>query len=381
MAYKILCSYFLLFYERNRQYQDGGCLWEDCSVSQLCLTLQPQTVAHQSPLPMEFSSQEYWSGLPFPTPGDLPHSGIEPVSLASPVLADVFLITSANWEAPMVRFSSVQFSCSVVSNSLGPHESQHARPPSPSPTPGVHSDSCLSSRWCHPAISSLLLLPPIPPSIRVFSNESALRMRLPKYWSLSFSISPSNEHPGLISFRIDKIAAAAAAKSLQSCPTLCDPIDGSLPGSTVPGILQARILEWVGISFSNAWKWKVKVKSLSRVWPSVTPWTAAFQAPPSMGFSRQEYWSGVPLIRLNYPNSLPPWNTPSLCHVARHCRLLEKPEYISLPTDVGTWHVTLLGQWNVSGHDLSRDLKCAPVVWLGVLYHEKNGPWLLLVQG
>ena len=100
-----------------------------------------------------------------------------------------------------------------------------------------------------------------------------------------------------------------------------------------------------------------------------------------MGFSRQEYWSGVPLIRLNYPNSLPPWNTPSLCHVARHCRLLEKPEYISLPTDVGTWHVTLLGQWNVSGHDLSRDLKCAPVVWLGVLYHEKNGPWLLLVQG
>ena len=97
-----------------------------------------------------------------------------------------------------------------------------------------------------------LLLSSIFPSIKVFSNESALRMRLPKYWSLSFSISPSNEHPGLISFRIDKIAAAAAAKSLQSCPTLCDPIDGSLPGSTVPGILQARILEWVGISFSNA---------------------------------------------------------------------------------------------------------------------------------
>ena len=72
------------------------------------------------------------------------------------------------------------------------------------------------------------------------------------YWSFSFSISPSNEHPGLISFRIDKIAAAAAAKSLQSCPTLCDPIDGSLPGSTVPGILQARTLEWVAISFSNA---------------------------------------------------------------------------------------------------------------------------------
>ena len=90
-------------------------------------------------------------------------------------------------------------------------------------------------------------------------------------------------------------AAAAAAKSLQSCPTLCDPTDGSPTGSPVPGILQARILEWVAISFSNAWKWKVKVKSLSHVWLLVTPWTAAHQAPPSMGFSRQEFWSGVPL--------------------------------------------------------------------------------------
>ena len=94
-------------------------------------------------------------------------------------------------------------------------------------------------------------------------------------------------------------AAAAAAKSLQSCPTLCDPIDGNPPGSPVPGILQARTLEWVAISFSNAWKWKVKVKSLSRVQLLVTPWTAASQAPPSMGFSRQEYWSGVPLPSLN----------------------------------------------------------------------------------
>ena len=99
------------------------------------------------------------------------------------------------------------------------------------------------------------------------------------------------EHP----FDHRKAAAAAAAKSLQSCPSLCDPIDGSSPGSPVPGILQARTLEWVAISFSNAWKLKVKVKSLSRVRPSATPWTAAFQAPPSMGFSRQEYWSGMPL--------------------------------------------------------------------------------------
>ena len=135
---------------------------------------------------------------------------------------------------------------------------------------------------------------------------------------------------------------SAAAKLLQSCLTLCDPIDGSPPGSPIPGILQARTLEWVAISFSNAWKWKVKVKLLSRVWLLATPWTAAYQAPPhgilqartldwvaipfynawkwkvkmkslsrvrllatpwtaayqappSMGFSRQEYWSGVPL--------------------------------------------------------------------------------------
>ena len=88
-------------------------------------------------------------------------------------------------------------------------------------------------------------------------------------------------------------AAAAAAKSLQSCPALCDPRDGSPPGSPVPGILKARTLEWVAISFSSAWKWKVKVKSLRCVWLLATPWTAAYQAPLSMGFSRQECWSGV----------------------------------------------------------------------------------------
>ena len=92
-------------------------------------------------------------------------------------------------------------------------------------------------------------------------------------------------------------AAAAAAKSLQSCLTLCDPIDGP-PSSPVPGILQARTLEWVAISFSNAWKWKVKVRSLSCVQLFETPWTAAYQAPPSVGFSRQEYWSRVPLPSL-----------------------------------------------------------------------------------
>ena len=95
------------------------------------------------------------------------------------------------------------------------------------------------------------------------------------------------------------ILAAAAAKSLQSCPTLCNPIDGSPLGSPVPGILQARTLEWVAISFSNAWKWKVKVKPPSRARLLVTPWTAAYQAPSSLGFSRQEYWSGLPLVHCN----------------------------------------------------------------------------------
>ena len=113
-------------------------------------------------------------------------------------------------------------------------------------------------------------------------------MKSRKYWKLCFRIN-----------------AATAAKSLQLCPTLCDPIDSSLPGSPIPGILQARILAWVAISFSNAWKWKVKVKSLSCVWLLVTPWTAAYQAPQSMGFSRQEYWSGVPLPS---PSELMKWS-------------------------------------------------------------------------
>ena len=128
--------------------------------------------------------------------------------------------------------SSVQFSRSIVSDSSRPREWQHARPPCPSPTPGVHSDSCPSSQWCHPAMPvlrvkffmhstlnitkksvmpsshlilcrPLLLLPPIPPSIRVFYNESTLHMRWPKYWSFSFSIIPSKEIPGLISFTMD----------------------------------------------------------------------------------------------------------------------------------------------------------------------------------
>ena len=105
------------------------------------------------------------------------------------------------------QFSSVQFSRSVVSSFLRPHESQHARPPCLSPTPGVHPDSRPLSQWCRPAVSSsvvpFLLLPSVFPSIRVFSNESTLHMRWPKFWSFRFSIIPSKEHPGLISFRMD----------------------------------------------------------------------------------------------------------------------------------------------------------------------------------
>ena len=109
-----------------------------------------------------------------------------------------------------------------MSDSLRPHEPQHARPPFPSPTPGVNPNSCPLSQWCHPTISSSVV---------------------------PLSIVPT---------------ATATAKSLQSCPTLCDPIDSSPPGSPIPGILQTRTLEWVAISFSNAWKWKVKVKYLEQ---------------------------------------------------------------------------------------------------------------------
>ena len=107
------------------------------------------------------------------------------------------------------QFSSVRFSRSVMSDSSRPHESQHAGPPCPSPTPGVYSHSCF---LCRP----LLLLPAIPPSIRVFSKESTLRTRWPKYWSFSFSISPSNEHPGPISFRIDWLDLFAVQGTLKS---------------------------------------------------------------------------------------------------------------------------------------------------------------------
>ena len=117
-------------------------------------------------------------------------------------------------------FMSVQFSRSVMSDSLWPYESQHARPPCPSPSTGVHSNSSPSSRWCHPAILSSVFpfsfCPQSLPAIKVFSNESTLRMRWPKYWSFSFSIIPSKEHPGLISFRMDWLDLLAVQRTLKS---------------------------------------------------------------------------------------------------------------------------------------------------------------------
>ena len=117
---------------------------------------------------------------------------------------------------------------------------------------------------------------------------------------------------------------AAAAKSLQSCLTLCDPIDGSPLGSSVPRILQGRILEWVAISFSKAWKWKVKVKSLSRARLLATPWTAAYQALPSMGFSMQEYWSGLPL-----PSPMPALGSQKPTHMSVKLNLPSGPSLVS----------------------------------------------------
>ena len=120
-------------------------------------------------------------------------------------------------------------------------------------------------------------------------------MRLPCPWD-----SPGKNTGVGCHFLLQCMKVKSESEVAQSCPTLCDPRDGSPPGSPVLGILQARTLEWVAISFSNAWKWKGKVKSFSRFWLLATPWTAAYQAPPSMGFSRQDYRSGMPLPSLIY---------------------------------------------------------------------------------
>ena len=152
------------------------------------------------------------------------------------------------------------------------------------------------------------------------------------------------------------LPAAAAAKSLQLCPTLCDPIDGSPPGSPVPGILQARTLEWVAISFSNAWKWKVKVKSLSHVQLLATPWTAAYQAPPSMGFSRQEYWSGVPLPGLPVHHQLLEFTQTHVHQVGDGIQPSHPLSSPSPPAPNPSQHQSLF-QWVNSSHQVAKVLE------------------------
>ena len=177
-------------------------------------------------------------------------------------------------------------------------------------------------------------------------------------------------------------AAAAAAKSHQSCPTLCDPIDGSPPGSPVPGILQARTLEWVAISFSSAGKWKVKGKSLSRVQLLETPWTAAHQAPPSVGFPRQEHWSGrhglLLIHRYIHFTVVVRTQAHSISEVHLHCSWLAwLPKMISLVYLLAsycccnnlpkTWclNTTHLFCYNSRGHTSENQLHWAAIKALG----------------
>ena len=185
---------------------------------------------------------------------------------------------------------------------------------------------------------------PIPLNLPNLVSTISLFLSSPKATIRVSPLSPVSSIIGVLTSGLIQLclSAAAAAKSLQSCPTLWDPTDGSPPGSSVPGILQARILEWVAISFSNAWKRKVKMKSLSRARLSATPRTIAYQAPPPMGFSRQEYWSGLPLpspqlCLQNANNDLPkahqsfpwckifPWLPCCCCSVANSCPTLCNP--------------------------------------------------------
>ena len=239
---------------------------------------------------------------------------------------------------------SVHFSISVVSHSLWPNGLEHACLPCLSPTPGACSKSCPLTQWCHPTISSSVVhfssclqlfqaswsfpmsqfFPSGGQSVGASASASVFPINIQDWFPLGltglislqskglsrvFSKHHSSKasvlqhsafimvqlsHPYMTTRKTIALTAAVAAKSCQLCPTLCDPIDGSPPGSPIPGILQARTLEWVAIAFSKAWKWKLKVKYFSRVPLFATPWTAAYQVPPSMGFSRPEYWSGVP---------------------------------------------------------------------------------------
>ena len=269
----------------------------------------------------------------------------ESKKLSQENIQNIWIITSPNkihrWQirirkdAQHHRFTRESESHSVVSASLGPHglyspwnsPGQNTRvafpfsrvPSQPRDQTQVsHNAGGFFTSWAtgkpkNTGVSSLSLLQGI--FLTQELNRGLLHCRQILYqlsprileWVAYLFSSGSSQigiEPGSLALKVDSLptelsgktlrdrlaaATAASAKSLQSCPTLCDPIDGSPPGAPVPGILQARTLECVAISFSNAWKWKGKVKSLSRVWLVATPWTAAYQALPSMGFSRQEY--------------------------------------------------------------------------------------------
>ena len=221
-----------------------------------------------------------------------------------------------------------QFSCSVVSDSLRPHESQHSRPPCPSPTPRVHPNPCSLSRWCHPTISSSVVpfsscLQSFPAS-GFFSNESALRIRWPKYWSFSFNISPSNEHPGLISFRMDWLDLLPVQGTLKSLlqhhnskasilrRSAFFTVQFSHPymttGKTIALTRQTFVGKVISLIFNMLSE--VKWREVAQLCPTLcNPMDSGLhQAPPSMGFSRQEYWSGLPFP---FPGNLPnPGNEP-----------------------------------------------------------------------
>ena len=181
---------------------------------QLCPALcHLWTVACQAPLSLEFSRQEYCSGLSCPAPRDLPDPGVEPTSLASSAVTGRFFTTSTSWEA---HCCSVEKLCWLFATPW----TAAARLPCPSLPLRVCSNSGPLSRWCYltisPSIAPLILLPSIFPSIRVFSNESAVCIRWPKYRSFSFSVSPSSEYSGLISFRIDWFDLIVVQGTLQS---------------------------------------------------------------------------------------------------------------------------------------------------------------------
>ena len=178
--------------------------------------------AHQAPLSLGFSRQEYWSGLPLPSPVSVPIKHQTWLSKSEDLKV-------TGWMSELDAGSPPITNCSAKESK--------------------------SSHWNSSRDGGLILSEPVP-------NGQVLTQHVS---SLTYTTCP-----------------ATTAKSLQLCPTVCNPIDSSPPGSPVPGILQARTLEWVAISFSNAWKWEVKVKSLSCVRLLVTPWTAAYQAPPPL---------------------------------------------------------------------------------------------------